>query len=469
MERRHPQTVLAALLIFPLTACALTPDYTRPEMAMPAAYENPAPLTYTQTDEDWWAQMANEELAGLIARAHENSPTVDAALARIEQARGTLLAAGGRLLPSVDSSANAARSWRDGDDGSSASTSDSAGLSVAYELDLFGANRAQLEGAEESLNARSFDAAATRLTLEADVARAYFTVIALKERLASAKANLAAAEDILRLVRLRYQEGAVSAFDLSRQESATATARARVPGLESDLAAARNALAVLLGETPGSVAVKADRLTTFDALAPELGVPSALLERRPDIQTAEASLRAANADIGVAKAAFYPQVTLSAGATASGLLTNPYSLVSSLAAGLAQPIFSGGELEGGLISAEGRYAELAAAYRSAVLTALQETDDALTTLAARGEQAGYASLSSEQADEAFRLADLQFDAGAIDLLELLDAQRTQLDASDSLVQARLEELSASVDLYRAIGGNWPGAAKGETAETENRL
>ncbi|MGK2740908.1 efflux transporter outer membrane subunit [Tepidicaulis sp. LMO-SS28] len=469
MERRRPQTVLAALLIFPLTACALTPNYTRPEMAMPAAYESPAPLTYTQTDEDWWAQMANEELASLIARAHENSPTVDAALARIEQARGTLRAAGGRLLPSVDGSANAARSWRDGDDGASASTSDSAGLSVAYELDLFGANRAQLEGAEESLNARSFDAAATRLTLEADVARAYFTVIALKERLVSAKANLAAAEDILRLVRLRYEEGAVSAFDLSRQESATATARARVPGLESDLAAARNALAVLLGETPGSVAVKADRLTEFDALAPELGVPSALLERRPDIQTAEASLRAANADIGVAKAAFYPQVTLSAGATASGLLTNPYSLVSSLAAGLAQPIFSGGELEGGLISAEGRYAELAAAYRSAVLTALQETDDALTTLAARGEQAGYASLSSEQADEAFRLADLQFDAGAIDLLELLDAQRTQLDASDSLVQARLEELSASVDLYRAIGGNWPGAAKGETAETENRL
>jgi len=469
MTRTRPQTVLAALLTLPLAACSLTPDYTRPDVAMPAAYKDPAPLTYSQTDEDWWAQMANEELTGLISRAHQNSPTVDATLARIEQARGTLRAAGGRLLPSIDGSANAARSWRAGDDGSSASTSDNAGLSVAYELDLFGANRAQLEGAEESLNARRFDAAATRLTLEADVARAYFTVIALKERLASAKANLAAAEDILRLVRLRYEEGAVSAFDLSRQESATATARARVPGLESDLAAARNALAVLLGETPGRVTVKAARLSEFDALAPKLGVPSALLERRPDIQTAEASLRAANADIGAAKAAFYPQVTLSAGATASGLLTNPYSLVSSLAAGLAQPIFSGGELEGGLISAEGRYAELAAAYRSAVLTALQETDDALTTLAARGEQAGYAALSSSQADEAFRLADLQFDAGAIDLLELLDAQRTQLDASDSLVQARLDELSASVDLYRAIGGNWPGSAKGETAETENRL
>lgn len=469
MTRTRPQTVLAALLIFPLAACSLTPGYTRPDMAMPAAYKDPAPLTYSQTGEDWWAQMANEELAGLIARAHQNSPTVAAALARIEQARGTLRAAGGRLLPSVDGSANAARSWRDGDDGASASTSDSAGLSVAYEIDLFGANRAQLESAEESLNARRFDAAATSLTLEADVAQAYFTVIALKERLASAKANLAAAEDILRLVRLRYEEGAVSAFDLSRQESATATARARVPGLESDLAAARNALAVLLGETPDRVTVKAARLSEFDALAPKLGVPSALLERRPDIQTAEASLRAANADIGVAKAAFYPQVTLSAGATASGLLTNPYSLVSSLAAGLAQPIFSGGELEGGLISAEGRYAELAAAYRSAVLTALQETDDALTALAARGDQSDYAAFSSREADEAFRLADLQFDAGAIDLLELLDAQRTQLDASDSLVQARLDELSASVDLYRAIGGNWPGAASGETAETENRL
>ena len=449
-----------AALSISLSGCATIPDYQRPEVhslsewpaASVAGSENG-----TIVEDDWWANFGSAELDAFVNEAMASSPTMDAALARITQARASLRGTRSLLLPSADASANASRRYTTIDgEGTRSSNSDGAALSVGYELDLFGGKRARIKGANQFYAAEVFNTEATALILQSDIASLYFAIVSLKENLYAARANLTASERILELVKLRHRNGAISGFELARQQSSVAAIRARIPALEQQLLSNNRALAVLIGRTPGSDFVQTKTLASLALPSPALMQPSQLLERRPDLKAAEANLKAANANIGVAKAAFFPRISLSAGVAGAGAVADPASLISSLAAGLTQPIFAGGALRADLRGTKARFVELAANYRDTVLSAFGETLDALTAIEISAQRARHLGYASNRADEAFALAQRKFDAGAIDLLELLDAQRTQLDAADALVQGKLDRLQASVDLFRALGGSWRG-------------
>jgi NodT family efflux transporter outer membrane factor (OMF) lipoprotein len=283
-------------------------------------------------------------------------------------------------------------------------------------------------------------------------------VLAARLRLAAAQNSLAAQERVLQLVESRYEQGAVSGFDLTRQRAAVAVARARIPALEEAVDRQENGLAILLGRPPQGFAVDGRDLFAVALPSVDTGLPSELLLRRPDLLDAEAGLRAADADVSAARAAFFPRLDLTA--ALSGVdLTGAAGIASSLAAGLVAPIFSGGRLEGGLERAEARHAELVAAYRQQILVALVEGENALLAGQSADRQEEQLRVAVEQAESALAAAETRYAAGAEDLLGVLDAQQTLLNANESLVTARARRLTATVDLIRALGGGWEAGGR----------
>jgi len=452
--RNHLVLPVAALL---LSACSLTPDYNRPDIATPATWSQQqdqpgaADIAY-----DWWTSFGSEELDGLMQTALANNTDLLAGIQRVEQARASLKIAGASLLPRIDVSGGGNRSYTDfAGGGSDQATSLNAGLGIAYELDLFGANQAGVEAAQAQYEATAFNEDALSLLVMGDVATGYFTLLNLRERLAIADDNLQIARELQEIVQTRLDLGSESMLALAQQRVAVANSEAARAALIQQITSAENALAVLLGKPPGAVTVEAQTLsgTKVPGIAP--GQPSSLLERRPDIRAAEATLIAANADIGAARAAFFPSISLGGtGSLASTGFGDPVTSVIALAASIAAPIFSGGANEGGLESATARQLELAQAYRGTVLTGFQEVEDALAAVrSAQDREAAY-QIAMEQSREAYDLSTLQYDAGLIDFQTLLDTQSSRLSAEDSYAQSRLALLLAAIDLYKTLGGGW---------------
>jgi NodT family efflux transporter outer membrane factor (OMF) lipoprotein len=296
------------------------------------------------------------------------------------------------------------------------------------------------------------------LTVLSGVASTYFQTVQLRERLAVARRNLANAEEVLRVVRARVENGAASPLDLAQQRTVVAGQRASIPPLQAQAQQAEHALAILLGSVPAVTDIAGASVMALSPPAVTPGLPSELLIRRPDIQTAEAQLLAANAQIGVARAAFFPSIALTAdGGYASATLGNlfqPSSLFAAVAASVVQPIFSGGRLEGGLDLAKARHQELIANYRKAVISAFADVEDALVAIRRTAEQEELQADALEQARLAYTLAETRYRAGAVDLLAVLDAQRTLFQAEDQLVQIRSARLQAAVDMFTALGGGW---------------
>lgn len=432
-----------------LSACSLVPDYMRPETAMPDHWKGgEVSLADEATvEEAWWTRFGSKELNALETQALAHNNDLRAALARIEQLRAALAIAGAPLLPAVDASGSASRS---DSDGTRADDSYRAGMGISYELDLFGRNRAQRDAARYDLAAGGYDREALALMVAGDVATGYFTVLTLQERLAIAQDNLARAEDVFRIIEAQYNEGRISGLELSQQRVELASNRAQLSAMRNQTAQARNALAVLLGKPPQELVLGADTLAGVVAPAVRLALPAEVIANRPDIKAAEATLRAVNADIGVARANLFPRLTLSADAT---LLADPAGAATSLAASLIQPIFQGGALRGQVTLTEARQRELAENYRKAVLVAFQEVEDALAGVKAAGERQAFFLEAAKEADKAYGIAQEQFAAGAIDFQTLLLTQRAQLSASDSFHQSKLELLAAHVQLFRALGGD----------------
>ena len=457
--RRSP---LALLLVFAcgLAGCSLVPAYDRPSVpaqtewgTSPSAVNTAVPVTA-----DWWQRFASPELDKLMAEALAANQDLAAAIARIDQARANTRISGAPLLPSIEAAGSVAGTRTRTSRQTRNSSSGQALLTASYEVDLWGKNAAGLEAAQHALNATTFDRDALALVVQSEVASTYFDAVALKQRLAIARENLAAARQVLKLVQIQMAQGAATALDLAQQRTAVATFEAQIPALEQQLEADQSALAVLLGRAPGSTNVELAKPDALTLPAIAAGQPSDLLGRRPDIAEAEANLKAANADIGVARAAFYPSLTLSASAAISGLATSGASTAASLAAGLVAPIFEGGQLEGQLDLTKARKQELVAAYRQTVLTSFKEVEDALSTVETSAARVRSLQTAADEAREAFRLAQLSYGAGATDFLTVLDAQRTLLDNEDSLVQAQSDRLTAAAGLFKALGGGWAGGA-----------
>ncbi len=443
--------VLAATAAL-LAACSLAPDYERPEAGTPATWSGPQTGGVSVTaDTQWWTSFGDPELTLLMQVALASNLDIEQALARVEQARGAARAAGASLLPQLSGSGSAASRSVNGD---SATRSSDLGLSASYALDIWGRYRDQAQSADLALDATQYDKDAAALIVQSQVATTYFTILALKDRIQISEDSLAAARDTLDLVEARYNAGSISGLDLAQQRNTVATIEAGLPALRADLAANQNALAVLLVRTPGQFAVAG---TTLDkVMLPDIaaGQPSALLERRPDIKSAEARLQAADADIGAARAAFFPSLDLSASATRSFATGGIADTVTSLGASLLAPIFSGGSLEGNLQSAKGRQTELAATYKLAVLTSFSEVETALVNVDANAQREVSLAVAAEEARKAYDLAEARYRAGASDLLSVLDAQRSWLSARDSAATARLNRYSSAVDLFVALGGGW---------------
>jgi NodT family efflux transporter outer membrane factor (OMF) lipoprotein len=450
-----------AVLIPALAACSLTPAYVRPDVAVPAKWDTPADAHAGETvAAGWWQRFGSAELDQLMSEALAANHDLAAAVSRIEQARASSKIARSALAPSVSVSASASRDRRDTSKAKTGSdyTSTQALLSVNYELDLWGGNAASAKAADARVAASVYDRAAIELVLQSDVAADYFQILALKDRLAIARKNLDAAQQLMSLVQVRFDNGAATALDVAQQRTTLLNIQADIPTLEQSLGQTQTALAVLLGRPPQGFAVRGQSLANLKLPAVDAGQPAALLERRPDIRTAEARLIAANADIGAARAALYPNISLSAAVGVEGILTGGTSTVASIAASLAQTIFDAGKRQGQVDLAQGARKELVEGYAQSVLVGLKEVEDSLIAESSTRRRSDILVETVGQAREAYRLATVRYQAGLQDLLTVLDSQRSQLSAEDNLVQAQLGRYTATINLFKALGGGWSGAA-----------
>ncbi len=454
-------TALGLLLV--LGACQLSPKYAEPQVALSDSWREEsaaAAVSQDKIETTWWKGFNSSELDSLVASALEGNFDLRAALARIDQARASAKIAGAPLLPSVDATASTGWNRNNPSSGRTASENNGrAGLSVGYEVDLFGRNRAGLTAAEANMRGSVYDRDALELVVKGDVAQGYFLLLNLRERMDIARTNLENSRQVLRIVEARFNAGTASALDVSRQRTSMASAEASLTALGNQERAAENALSILLGRAPEDLKLQEKSLRNITIPKIPVSQPSQVVAQRPDIRSAEESLVAANADIGAARAAFFPVLNLGLDTTvAFSPLSDPASVALALAASAAAPIFKGGQLEGGVERARARQAELVETYRKAVITSMQDVENALSSAQAAREREVSLATAMQEARKAYSLSRDLYDAGATDYQTMLDAERTLLSAEDSHASVRLELLNAAVDLYKALGGGWATSA-----------
>ncbi len=440
-----------------LSGCSLIPHYHRPGVDMPADWKGgKIVMAPASINADWWRNFDNKELDALMDLALANNNDLRAAIARIQQARADLKIAGAPLYPTIDAVGNAGgdivsakgrtATWVPNNNG---------GLQVGYEVDLFGGNRAGLKVARENFTGSVFDHDALALVIMSEVAKGYFSLVSLNERVQIAESNLANERSVMKIVQARFDAGSSSALDVSRQKSEVATNEAALAALKNQANAAEDALSVLVGEAPQKFHLKITALRQVRVPKVPLSQPSTIVEQRPDIRKSEQDLLAANANIGVARAALFPNLTL--GTTVLGgtsALFGAQGMAVELAATLVAPIFHGGALRGGVEKANAREMELAENYRKIVLTSLQEVEDALSAAKAARQREAALAVAMAESQKTYNLSKDLYQAGSVDYQTMLDSQRTLLTAEDTHAQAQLELLNADVDLYKALGGGW---------------
>lgn len=469
--------LFAGLLPVLLCACSLAPAYVRPETGLPPAYgqaqyqaDNQSYAAEDAANRAWWGNFNSRALPRLQALALANNHDFAAQRWVLAQALARARAARADLVPSVDVSGGISRGGREGNAGYQVSDTVKGSVQAAYELDLWGANReTAASGAYQAL--ASFNAwRGAGLSLESEVALTYFSYLAARENLRVYASMLDNAKEVLAYQETRERHGAAAPLDVTRQRSSVRAMEAEHLAYQQRMLEARNNLCLLLGTSalPEDLAALMDGDGLRDILPPAVnpGLPSDLLLRRPDIAEAEASLLAANADIGVARAAFLPSFSLTAAAGyESDFLHNlfsPASALYSLAGSMLAPVFNNGELIARLDEAWAAKEELIERYRQAALNGFWEVSTALDANALLDTQEQRRREAAEQAGEAYRIARVRYEQGAEDFLAVLDAQDSMLSADNSLVQVRLERLNSSVALFKALGGGW--GEEGDLAE-----
>ena len=450
----HTRFVILSFVLLFLSACSMTPDYQRPDISAPA-WRSAENIQNAEIAVDWWTNFESDELNTLMQRALDNNNNLQASLQRIEQARADLKIAGAELLPSADVTASymsgSPVAFNITDARNNQIPRYTVDIGISYELDLFGANRAETSAAEDRLLSAAYQHDALALVIMGDVAQNYFNVLILKERVRIANDNLKATKDLLEVARARFETGARTQLDITRQETQVARVRAALTALEQDLALAQNALAVLVGEPPQSFNVSGKNIGGLHLSSPAALQPAALVERRPDIKSMEAMLKAANADIGAARAAFYPSVNIGPSLL---LAANPSASAPTLLGSVIAPIFQGGRLEGNLDRVTARQKELAENYQQTVLVAFQEAENAMTKVQKTQEREKALKQATVKARKAYDIAKQQYSLSVIGFQDVLDAQRTLLESEDQYERARYATLAARIELFKAMGGGW---------------
>ncbi len=445
--------VCVALL---LGGCAMVgPDYQRPTSPLPSAYGEPAKAGVLAVPPAWWTLYSDATLDELVRSGLERNADLAQASARVEEAEAALREAHATLLfPLVEGDANAsrARSIRNGTE-----TTLGLGLATSFEIDLWG----KLRRAERSVRAELLASRHARdtvgLTLAATIARTYFALRSLDSQLAASREILAAAEESVGLARKRLDAGVASALDVYQAGSLRTAASAQAKEITRQRALAVHQLATLTGRLELALPEK-DVASLPIPAAPPPGLPSALLERRPDVREAEARLAAATERIGVARASQLPALRLtgSVGFESGELdsLVASGSRIWAVGAGLLGPILDGGRYAARTAQAEAQARQAEAAYRRAVEAAFREVSDALSNLRQAADTEGDLQQRVTVAREALRLARLRYDRGYSAYLEVLDAQRTLNESLLGFIRNRQAYLGFTVDLMNALGGGW---------------
>ncbi|NWC91198.1 MULTISPECIES: efflux transporter outer membrane subunit [unclassified Pseudomonas] len=448
-----------------LSACGSPVQRLDSGIAPPAAWQSPHSASTERDDVRWWTRFASPQLNQLIEQAQVGSHDLAAAIARVRQARADTVIAGGSQLPELQGTGNANRQqlmhgngYRQLDADSSNKAVDyfDVGLSASYEIDFWGGKRASRDSAGFSLQASEFDRATVELTLLSGVANSYAQWLSLQEQSRIAELNLANAQNVLQLVQTRYNAGSATALELAQQNGLVAAQQRQLPTVRQQAREAQISLAALLGRPVQALPSSHESFDQLQWPQIDAGLPSELLARRPDIARAEAQLAAAQANVTVARAAMLPKITLSAslgsGANqADDLLRSPFY---NLTAGLVAPIFNNGRLGAERDKATARQEELLHTYRGAIINGFADVEKALNSIRGLDDQRQWQSEELNQAQTAFTIAQARYQAGAEDLLTVLETQRTLYAAQDQNVQLRLSRMQASIALYKAIGGGW---------------
>ncbi|MCS3804069.1 multidrug efflux system outer membrane protein [Chromobacterium alkanivorans] len=462
------RALIPSLTALALTACAVGPDYSRPKLELPASAQAQSPAIAM----DWWKQFHDPVLDQLIAEALQHNQDLAVAAARVDEAAAQAGIARAQLLPALNANAGYQRGRT-----STATTTPgaplvsdvrNAKLTASWELDLWGKLRRGNEAARADFAASRFARDSSTLAIAAQTAQTYFQLRAYDAQLDIAKRTLQSREESLKLQTKRFKGGLISELDQQQAEAEAASARAKVPQIASALEQTESALGVLLGHSPKQlVAGGIQRGQSLDALSapPEVpaGLSSSLLERRPDIAASEQQLIAANARIGVARAAYFPSISLS-GALGSQSLsldtlftgpTRTWSFVGNLAA----PVFNFGQTGYAVDAASARQKQALAQYQKTVQSAFKDALDALSGYGAAREIQAAQTTQFQALNKSLRLANLRYDNGYASYLDVLDAQRNSFQAELGLVSAKLDQLNAVVGLYKALGGGWEAPAK----------
>jgi multidrug efflux system outer membrane protein len=466
MKSRH--ALLSCVLGLLAAGCTVGPDYVRPEVPVPAAFRGaaaePPAAAPAFGDLAWDSVFRDPELQALIRTALAQNLDVQVAAARILQAQSQLTVARSRESPTVDGVVSAPYDAFSGSDRPATfpdyTFEPLAGLGLAWELDFWGRFRRGTEAARAELLASEEARYAVIATLVAEVARAYLTLRALDLSLEISRRTVTSRVQSLDLVQARVDGGVAGILDVRQAEFLLYTATRTIPDVERQIEETENFINILLGQNPGPV--KRGRALDQQIAAPTLppGLPMELLERRPDIRAVEQQLVAANAQIGVAKALLYPQITLSgfggAGtAVIEGASFGPYGVFSAVG-GITLPIFNAGRLQANVEFNEARAQEAALRYRQTLQQALREVSDSLVGIGKRQAFRQQQELLVKALADASEVAKLRYEGGVSSYLEVLDTERQLFDAELQLVEAKRDESLTVVQLYRALGGGWQG-------------
>lgn len=450
-KRRFGSAASLLLALF-LTSCTLGPDYQRPVVATPETWR--APATEAAVDLGWWEQFQDPALRDLIRESLESNHDLRIAVARVDQARALAGIARSEQFPSVDAGASASRNGYD----ETTSNRFAVGADLSFELDLWGRLRRANEAARAELLATEEARNVVQMTLVSDVATAYLRLRQLDLELETTRRSVVSRRDSLQIVRDRFDAGLTSALDLHQAEAGLALTAARVPELERLIAQTENQLSILVGVTPRAITRGRELTAQTEPPAVPAGLPSDLLERRPDIRMAEAALVAANARIGVAKAAYFPRISLTGlfGAESADLsdLFQSSSRVWSVGGGVTQPLFNAGRIRNNVEFVEARQREALIAYERTIYQSFRDVEDALVAHRKSREALAEQSIAVRASREALEVAESRYRSGLTTYLDVLDAQRTLLAAEVDESRVLLSQLVSIVQLYRALGGGW---------------
>jgi outer membrane protein, multidrug efflux system len=456
--------ILCASVIW-LSGCAVGPNYKRPDVSVPASYRGQtaspaAKIDPALGDEEWARVFQDQELQGLIRVALQNNYDVRIAAARVQEARAQLgitradqfptFGAGGNIISQRDSASGPIPAFQ--------LTQGQLNLSASWNLDFWGRYRRATEAQRARLLAQEWAQRAVISSLVANVASGYFQLRELDLELEISKRTLASRSESLKLTAMRTEHGIDTMLDQRQAEQLVYTAGAQVPDLERQIEQQENALSILLGNNPG--AISRGMKLTEQPHAPEVpaGLPSELLERRPDVREAEENVVAANAQIGVARAAYFPQISLTGtggyqSSALSNLFTGPAG-IWTFGGSFVQPIFEGGRLKSNVRLAEAQKQESLLTYQQAIQGAFRDVSDALVAYRKNREFRVQEEKLTEAARDAAQLSEQRFNAGATDYLEVLTNETNYFSDELTLAQAQFTELQALVQLYQALGGGW---------------